>query len=504
MLQGVTPIAGGGSFTQIDNAGRLAGVIDSTTAREVILTYDSTSVVTKASYLFANLDVGFAYDAQKNLVQITWPDATFRKFVYEDGRWPNNLTGIVDENGARFATWLYDDQGRVVNSQHSGGAEEVAFSYGASSSVATDSLGAARTRGLAVIQGVTRYTGISQPGGSGCAAASSALSYDANGSVLSRDDFVGNRTCFTYDPIRNLETSRAEGLPAATQCSIVTPPVSALPAGSRKITTRWHPEWSLATARAEPGKLTTFVYNGQPDPFSGNTLASCAPSDALLPTGKPLVVLCKSVEQATTDADGSKGFSAVLQAGVANRQRSWTYNKLGQVLTATDPRSYATNYSYYNSSSTYYTFGDLATVTNAAGHITRFTRYDKTGRLLQTVQPSGAITDNTYTPRGLLWTVTVTPTEGSSPQVTTYGYDPVGQLKQVTLPDGAVIQYRYDDAHRLIGLTDQAGNTVDYTLDTTGNRTFEQRKDVNGTIARTISRAYDALNRLESVTGAPQ
>jgi hypothetical protein len=43
----------------------------------------------------------------------------------------------------------------------------------------------------------------------------------------------------------------------------------------------------------------------------GWVIASCAPADALLPDGKPIAVLCKRVEQSTTDASGAAGLSAL-------------------------------------------------------------------------------------------------------------------------------------------------------------------------------------------------
>src|SRR5207237_52633 len=115
----------------------------------------------------------------------------------------------------------------------------------------------------------------------------------------------GRRSCYLSDPTRNVETTRVEGLANTVTCSSVTGSGATLPSGSRKTSTQWHPDWRLRAKVAEPGKLTTYVYNGQPDPFNGNAIASCAPSTALLPDGKPIVVLCKQVEQATTDANGS-------------------------------------------------------------------------------------------------------------------------------------------------------------------------------------------------------
>jgi YD repeat-containing protein len=120
------------------------------------------------------------------------------------------------------------------------------------------------------------------------------------------------------------------------------------------------------------------------------------------------------------------------------------------------------------------------------------------------VDASGVTTDYVYTPRGWVQSVTVTPSGGGTSQVTGYEYDGVGQLKKVTLPDAGVLQYTYDDAHRLTQVTDQAGNQVTYTLDNAGKRTGEALKDASGALVRNITRVYDALGRVQQVTGAAQ
>src|SRR5207244_12281145 len=60
----------------------------------------------------------FAYGANNNLASIVFPDNATRTYIYNE---PANtggvnlftaLTGIVDENGARFATFQYDAQER--------------------------------------------------------------------------------------------------------------------------------------------------------------------------------------------------------------------------------------------------------------------------------------------------------------------------------------------------------------------------------------------------------
>ena len=104
---------------------------------------------------------------------------------------------------------------------------------------------------------------------------------------------------------------------------------------ARTISTVWHPDWRLKVGVAEPKRVTKWVYNGQPDPSAGGTVASCAPAAALV-DGKPIAVVCKKIEQATTDENGASGFSAT-PVGSA-RVWTYTYNQWGQVLTATGPR----------------------------------------------------------------------------------------------------------------------------------------------------------------------
>jgi len=325
------------------------------------------------------------------------------------------------------------------------------------------------------------------------------------GNVLSRDDFTGNRTCRTLDAVRNLVTSSVEGL-QGTPCSAVTPTGTTLPAGTRKTTLQWHPDWRLSTKVAEPGRITTLIYNGQPDSFNGDAVASCAPSSAVLPDGKPVAVLCKRVEQPTTDSNGSSGFSAALQRGVASRVTTWTYNQWGQVLTEDGPRTDLTDvttFTYYSDTSFTgtaaaaegHTTGDLASVTNAAGQTTLYTKYNKHGQVLESSDPNGVVTTNTYDLRQRLLSTTV------GGQTTTYTYDLAGQLKKVTLPDTSWVGYDYDDAHRQVAVYDNRGNRIEYTLDNAGNRTAENTKDPSGNLKRQLSRTIDALGRVQQTIG---
>jgi len=933
-----------------------------------------------------------AYDGNRNLVSLTWQDGKASQFLYENTSFPWAMTGKMDENNSRYATFTYDAQGRAIISEHAGGVDRYSVSYTQPPQlVVTDAYDPA-TRKLsrqhdwqipggttlelpngqnssvaaASVMGMPSITSQSQPAGSGCAASTSAVSYDANGNIASKDDFTQMRSCYANDPGRNLPLVTVEGLPNTVDCASVLTTGASLPSGSRKVSTRWHPHWSLAARIEQPLKITTDIYHGQLDPFNGNVIANCT-SALNLPNGKPLPVLCKRVEQATLDVDGASaspydpyydnvslllrgdgadgstsfvdssatpkavtaggdarvsttqskfGGSSMYFDGVrdyitvppspslsmgasdftiemwiyklgdnANASRLWnpdgdlygdislaidaagslvsygsstgtswnvwafgtgiaipngvwkhlalvrsggtvtlyvdgvgtvmttslgsaplydwggshiiggqstgadrpfngyiddfrvtkglarytgpfavptatylgpaaldpaaqikvssfTYDASGRLLTSKDPSNRVTTYAYYGNSTDFsnpsissdpgfdsvslllhgddsdgavaftdssadpkpvttagntmisttqsrfggssmyfdgardyitvpshpslsmgasdftiemwiykladnpeasrlwnpdgdlyadanlgidatgklvsygtstgsswnawafgtgvaipngvwkhvalvrsgdtvtlyvdgvgtvltttlgttalydggythviggqgpgldrafngyvddfrvtkglarytanftppvqafantapvidpnatgHTAGDLQSITNAAGHVTQFTQYDRAGRVRQMVDPKGVVTDMAYTPRGWISSVTVTPPDDTA-TTTIYTYDNAGQMTGATLPDGTTLGYSYDAAHRLTGVTDAKGNTVTYTLDNAGNKTGEQVKDASNNLQRNITRVYDALNRIQQVTGA--
>ncbi|MDQ6680812.1 MAG: DUF6531 domain-containing protein, partial [Pseudomonadota bacterium] len=454
----------------------------------------------------------FDSDGAKRLTGVRYADGQSVSYLYQASLGglvgQNLLTGIIDENGVQKSSYAYDASGRATSTELAGGVGKFTVAYPWATVPTGNSVvvpitdpvaGVTESVTLILVNGAYRRGGETRPAGAGSPAASSSFSYDGNGNVASADDFNGTRTCYVFDQSRNLETARVEGLANSVACSGVTPAAAALPSGARKISTQWHPLWRRETRRAEPKKITTFVYNGQPDPIAGG-IAACAPADALLADGSPTVVLCKRVEQATTDGDGSLGFSAVLQSGVAPRSQSWTYNRYGQVLASKGPRTdidETTVYEYYATTTADYTIGDLMRVTNPAGQTTPYVKYNAYGQVLRSLDANGVVTDSVFDQRQRLTSSTV------GGYRTTYDYDYAGQLLTVTQSDRTQIGYVYDAAHRLTKMTDQSGNSITYVLDNAGNRTQEQVRDPSGTLARAVTRVYDALNRLQQSVGAP-
>ena len=407
-----------------------------------------------------------------------------------------NLTSITDELSVLFAEFTYDDVGRVKVSRRAGDTHRFEFVYSSGVTTVTQPLGLVSAYGLNTSNEQVRVANISITGPS----YSRFIGFvrDAQGNVLQHRDALASR-CSTFAPTLNRPTLTLEG---ASSCPGDL--ASYLPVGAeRKISMQWDADRRLLTNLAEPGRITTFVYHGKPDPFNGNAIASCAAGASNLADGKPISLLCKSVQQATTDADGRYGFGAALQSGVANRTEQWTYDASGQVLTAKDPLGNVTTFVYYPSTSftgndpsaVGHSLGDLWTLTNALNKVTTFGKYDKLGQVLETTDPNGVITADTYDLRQRLLTRSV------GGQTTTFTYDDAGQLTRVTAPDSSWFGYEYDMAHRMTAAKDSLGNRIDYVLDNAGNRTGENVKDSGGALRRQLARTFDVVGRVQQTSG---
>jgi YD repeat-containing protein len=401
----------------------------------------------------------YEYDSANNLTKVTYPDGKSKTYIYDELDKTSNvaqghlLTGIIDENGKRFATFTYYNYRKPKSTEHAGGAEKysITYPYDYQPNV-TDPLNSAYIYQHTNVLGVYRKWIEYRPAASGSGTVSSNTQYDANANISRYTDFDGTITTFSYDMARNLETKRVEGYNSPL---------------ARTISTEWHNAFRVPTRIAEPKRITSYTYDDH-----GNSLTRTV--------------------QATTDATGASGFSATPTG--TPQVWTYTYDAYGHVLTAKGPRTDVNA----TASFTYDTEGNLATQTNAAGHVTAYSNYDPNGRVGRITDPNGLVTEMSYKPRGWLSSMSV------GGETTSYDYDNAGQMTQVTLPDGSALYYTYDDAHRLTRIADNLGNSINYTLDNMGNRTNEQTKDVNGALTRQVTRVMNALNRVQQITGALQ
>ena len=198
--------------------------------------------------------VNFEFDVNSNLSSVIYPDQTpadgtdnpRRVYLYEDSRFPSHLTGIIDERGNRVATWVYDDQGRAIASEHAGGVDNHTLVYNADgTTTVTDPQGRARTYSFTNQSGVIKVASITGGDCAHCGGDAASYTYDANGHMASKTDFNGNVTLYTRDDKgRELTRTEASGTPE-----------------ERVITTTWHADVNKPLTVTEPGRLTTYTYD---------------------------------------------------------------------------------------------------------------------------------------------------------------------------------------------------------------------------------------------------
>ena len=85
--------------------------------------------------------------------------------------------------------------------------------------------------------------------------------------------------------------------------------------------------------------------------------------------------------------------------------------------------------------------------------------YTPDGKPLYIKRADGTALTLTYDRSGGIATATLTGRDGSS-EHSEYAYDKLGQLISSSAPDGALTHYTYDAAHRLVGVSDTVGNSV--------------------------------------------
>jgi len=402
----------------------------------------------------------YAYDSAPALSSVTYPDGAIRQYVM-GGR---ALTDIIDENGATYATFTYNQYGEATGSTHALNAGKVTISYTKNgwvnwgNATVVDALNTSRLYQFTPVHGVPRLTAVSQPAASGSGTVSQAFGYDVNGNTNKRVDFRGTLSCYSFDLARNLETSRTEGL-TGTSC-----PGTAVANVTRTTTTQWSPSFRQAT---------------QIDVYAGATA-----------TGTPLR---RTVF--TYYPNGLLQTRSVIDLTVTpNVTRTWSYSydSYGRLLTENGPRTDVNDVTTY----TYYTCtsgnecGRLHTITDAASHVTTYNTYNGNGLPLTITDANNVVTTLAYDSRMRL----VSRQIGS--ETTGFTYWPTGLIKRQTLPDGSYVEHSYDAAHRLTQIADGLGNRIVYSLDAMGNQTAENLYDPSNALSQTRTEVFNSLNQL--------
>ncbi|MBB4721720.1 RHS repeat-associated core domain-containing protein [Xanthomonas euvesicatoria] len=441
------------------------------------------------SYKYGHLDfitlpdggrLTYAFDDKNRLQSASTQDGSVRSYLYQDNNFPSALTGVVDEQGIRFASWEYDQLGRGTRSYHGAASDPVddtKIAYDQSSATVTSALGASSSFAMNVSYGRAKFaSATTNCPACGTSQGIKSQTYDVLGYADVKQYFNGTKIDEDYNArgLRTLETTSRDGLTI------------------KKVAVDWHPTLPTPVARS--------IYSGAGDLYHkqewtltqrGQILTSEITDGKTGTVRKDMSSFC---EQSDVDA-GSGCPRAGLQLTAQHYDGiQWRITHFNYYMT--DDTGCASS-----TSSCPHRKGDSWKVTNALSQTTEYLAYDGAGRPLSIKDANGIVTDYTYHPRGWLTATKVRGADASSEaddRITRIDYWPTGLVKQVTQPDGAFTAFSYDAAHRLTDITDNAGNTVHYTLDNAGNRIKEDTSDASGTLKRTLSRVYNQLGQLKT------
>ncbi len=483
----------------------------------------------------------FEYDPAQRLSAVRWPDGTMQRFTY-DAALPWALSARIDEAGVANGRWTWNPAtGLVTSTSKADGTDWHVLRFAKPPQVAvTDTIEGRVVRrryswqpgigaevtlpnsstvglGTALRHGSLQLERRSQPAGAGCDASQSAMVLDDSGNPTVKDDFAGARTCHAYDTARKLEIVRVEGLDRSANCTALLAPGAPLPPGARKISTRWHPVWPIAEMVASAGQIETRVYNDRPDPFAAGSTARCMPwlYGGDVPNDVQPAALCRQVRRATTDTNGSRGFSAALDPAVPPREDRWTYTAQGQPLSHDGPRTDVadvTTWRYHGTTTANARAGDLAEVRNGIGQATRFDAWSPSGLLLAYRDVNDVATRLSYDRRQRL--VRIEEAAGTPwGRQTLQTWDARGLLRSTERPAWVAsnaagvggnfqqqrVRYEYDRAHRLIGRFSDSGQGVSYELDPAGQVLSRSIHHGGNLSSRPTVQQYehDALGRVQ-------
>ena len=463
-----TDALGNTTAYEYDANGKVTRITDAL-GQSAEIAYDETGNVTRVGAPDGS-ETSYAYDLAGRLLSETSATGAKTGYTYESGRLTSTA---VNGNETRFTydlagniTSVTDAEGRKVELSYDalGNLTAVTYPDGTQDSYEYDALSR-----------LVKYT--PREGDA------TAYTYNAMGDVLTVT--VGNQTTsYEYDLLgRMTATITADGARTEAVYDALGNTVKTTDALGNATSYAYTVDSLLKEIRYANGATLTANYD-----LVGNLTAETDPEGNATayeydPVGRMTAVTDALGNTTRYEYDAADNLAKVTDA--LGHVTSYTYDALGNLTSETDALGNTVKYSYT-------TEGWLETVTDAEGHVTRYT-YDRTGNVL-TADYAGEQTEtNTYNELGLLTTVTTA--EGD----TLYQYDDASRLISVTQPNGETVSYTYDSHGNRATMTYPNGKTVKYTYDDM-NRLIA----VKGIDGATTKYSYDALGRRIATDGVKE
>lgn len=412
----------------------------------------------------------FAYGPDGRLASIAYPDGRVTAFEYDD---VGNLNQVTEPTGSQVS-FAYDEDGRLVNTTNQNGNTTI-YSYDgvgnlggailpdgssisnqvASSLGLVDGLGGPATQPLIYVVPEDRVTTVTDRKGE-----ITQIEVNQFGSIVRITDPLGRTTEMDRDDqnlvreVRRPSDAIAGGVRIDTvdydfRANVTSFTEASGTAEERSTQYEYEPVFNLVTRMTDPdGFEMLYEY----DAFGEVTMIT----------------------------DGELG------------ERLFSYTPEGQLLSRTDENGNPTAFAYNADL-------NLSQITYADGSVTGMV-YDASGNAATIAEAQGTPIERqiqrTYDALNRVLTVEVTAADGAQIDgVTSYAYQPNGNLATVTDETGLVTTMGYDALERLTSVDDPAEGLIQRAYNTAG----EVTQHINGD-GESHAYAYDAVSRLTQTT----
>ncbi len=445
---------GGETETQYDYDGNVTATVDAN-GHQTTYEYDEFDRLIRTIDPLGRITHNF-YDSAGNLVRVR--DPAGNESYYEYDEWGRRISS--NENG-QMTTYTYDALDRVIQTTGPNGTETITY----------DALGNVKER-RDVHWRYAYYT------------------YDVLGRLLETRDFDGGTTTNEYDVVGNLKST--------------TNPMY-------ETTTYTYDPLNRLIATTDPlGHQTQQVYDIQ-----GNIIETIDANEVVTHTEYDELNRPKAIIE---------NYQPYARNTVyTNVRTEYVYNEVGNRITVIDPRGHATQFVYdemnrvigkwlANLNNWHYEYdsvGNLISMTDGNEIVTNFT-YDDANQLLVIDYPEEN-SDVGYTYDELGRRVYMNDSLG----MTSWVYNPLGQLVSVSDPDMKTVSYEYDGFGNRTGVLTSNGYSVSYGYDennrlshvSTSSGSVEYRYDSAGRLVYEqapnfveVDYTYDTSGRLTSLS----
>ena len=339
--------------------------------------------------------------------------------------------------------------------------------------------------------------------------------YDALGRRSGSKDSMGNLTDYDYDGLGRLITTTRylDGVPieTSTEYDALGNRLTQTDAEDNETVFVYDSLNRMETSTSAEGVVTTQIYNAAgwvTQTLNGLSHPTTITHDDF---GRRLTVTDAETNVTEYEYDALGNQTAMIDAELV--RTTYVYddlNRMTQVIENDVPGDNPTNESDVITEYSYDALGNRVHITNALSITNTYTVYDVLNRPSIVEDALGNQTETLYNALGYRTVMT----DGNG-AVTTYFYDGLNRLETINyLADGETVQYSYDalgnrtvmtddlgttsytydDLYRLVEVTDPFTATIGYDYDKVGNRTNLIYPD-----SRVVTYTYDMDNRLETV-----